>query len=60
MSDTDRPQAPHFQPRGAWPDQPDTTRSRGRRDLARSSADGWPSVEEWREQRLRLRDSPPP
>ncbi|MEO3872297.1 recombination regulator RecX [Nonomuraea sp. B12E4] len=39
---------------------PPATSSRGR-DLARSAADGWPSVEEWREQRTRLRasDTPP-
>ncbi|WP_308193457.1 recombination regulator RecX [Nonomuraea sp. MG754425] len=50
MSSPDRPHAPQPSERGAWPAQ----RSRPR-DLAGSAADGWPSVAEWREQRIRTR-----
>ncbi|MEV1174744.1 recombination regulator RecX [Nonomuraea sp. NPDC049784] len=57
MSDPDRPQAP--QPRGARPSLPSPPPSRGR-DLARSSTDGWPSVDEWRDHRARQRTSTPP
>ncbi|WP_433439694.1 regulatory protein RecX [Nonomuraea sp. CA-141351] len=57
MSDPDRPQAP--QPRGARPSLPSPSPSRGR-DLARSSTDGWPSVDEWRDHRARQRTSTPP
>ncbi|MEU8355138.1 RecX family transcriptional regulator [Nonomuraea sp. NPDC048882] len=51
MSSTDRSQAPPPSDRGA---RPEPTSSH-RRDLARSATDGWPSVDEWREQRIRLR-----
>ncbi|MFI7614056.1 recombination regulator RecX [Nonomuraea terrae] len=56
MSNTDRPQAPHLPDRGA---RLPSSGSSGGRDLARSSADGWPSVDEWREQRIRLRAEEP-
>ncbi|TDD44829.1 recombination regulator RecX [Nonomuraea terrae] len=56
MSNTDRPQAPHLPDRGV---RLPSSGSSGGRDLARSSADGWPSVDEWREQRLRLRAEEP-
>src|SRR6187200_3457031 len=50
MSSTDRPQSPRLPDRGGVPSP-----AAGGRDLARSSVDGWPSADEWREQRVRMR-----
>ncbi|MEO3883978.1 recombination regulator RecX [Nonomuraea sp. B5E05] len=54
MNNPDRSQAPQPGNRGAWPN---TTSPRGR-DLALSAADGWPSLDQWRN-RLRTPDTEP-